>query len=116
MELASSPLYSDRVHVLKMIHTALEKVPLDVPATALIRASLTLMENMIKEDTPTIQFVAQTMLKVLREVIPRYPETQAEIPGLMTMAVGFAFARLGSTSRNVPRILIPFITELAKVT
>ena len=98
----------------QIIDTAVGSRP-SYPVMWLMRGAVVVLEEMLKEDAVIIQLTAHVLLKLLRDVVPRYPEARLDVLLIFNMALPFALSRLGNTSRRISQILMPFVIELATV-
>ncbi|GAU99705.1 hypothetical protein RvY_10665 [Ramazzottius varieornatus] len=114
-----SAAFVSRLHGLERMKeitdAAVESRPSGYPVMWLIRGSVVVLEEMLKEDAVIIQLTAHVLLKLLRDIVPRYSDARADVPLIFNMALPFALSRLGNTSRRISQILMPFAVELASM-
>ncbi|OWA50108.1 putative Centrosomal [Hypsibius exemplaris] len=120
IDLISSPAFPSRVQGLERVNTILDNAVAEGPKSCtvgvLIRATVALLDTMLKEDAIIVQLTAHLILKLLDDIVPAHPESKSsEVPGVLAMALPFALSRLGSTNRRISQILMPFVIELAKL-
>ncbi|XP_055328897.1 uncharacterized protein LOC129581708 [Paramacrobiotus metropolitanus] len=115
---APSGSFRDRVQVVEAVNSALDRLTAapditDPPPLTFLQGSIVLLDIMIKEDPAIVQLIVQTVLKMFRSVFPLFPQAKEEFLTVLQMALGFSFARLASTNRRIPQILMPFVVQMA---